>query len=472
MTAPTVTPAPPPPRSSSPVGPVIMVVLGAVIGLMALGPLAGGSFLLWAHATQRDDDGFYATREERLETTTYAITSEDIELDPTDDDTVWDFGDLVTLRVDVTSVREAPVFVGVGPADEVREYFRGVGRAEVDDLRFDPFEVDYRYRDGGPPPQRPAEADFWAVSVQGSGPQVLEWEPQSGEWIVVIMNADGEAGVAVDTALAAKSPWVFRVAVGLLIGGFVGLAVAAVLLVVGIVLLARGSHLEMAPPAPATPTGVTLEGRLDDRLNRGLWLVKWFLLIPHFIVLAVLWAVFWLLTVLAFFAILITGRYPRPLFDFNAGVLRWSWRVWFYGYGALGTDRYPPFTLGAAPDYPARLEVAYPERLSRGLVLVKWWLLVIPHALVVTVFLGGAWGVGDDVAGGAPGLIPLLVIFAGVVLLFRGHYPRGIFDLVMGLQRWVYRVLVYAALLRDDYPPFRLDQGGHEEGGHEEEVTT
>ncbi|MFJ8200792.1 DUF4389 domain-containing protein [Streptomyces sp. NPDC096152] len=211
----------------------------------------------------------------------------------------------------------------------------------------------------------------------------------------------------------------------------------------------------------AFPAGrpVRVHAELDAPLSRRLWLVKWLLALPHYIVLAFLWIAFVLVSVVAGLAILFTERFPRPLFDFNAGVLRWSWRVTYYSYGALATDRYPPFSLGEEPSYPARLTIAYPERLSRGLVLVKWWLLALPHYVVVAFFLGGlrlGWWDG--------GLIALLAVFAGFCLLFAGIYPRGLFDLVVGMNRWVLRVAVYAGLMTDAYPPFRLDQGGAEPG--------
>lgn len=221
-----------------------------------------------------------------------------------------------------------------------------------------------------------------------------------------------------------------------------------------------------------SPEPVRLSGRLDDRLSRWLWLVKWLLALPHVVVLAALWIVFVVLTVVAFFAILLTARYPRGIFDFNVGVMRWTWRVGFYAFDALGTDRYPPFTLADVPDYPARLSVAYPERLSRGLALVKWWLLAIPHYLVVGLLTGGAtfsWG-NDDGYVSSGGLIQVLVIIAAVALLFTRRYPSSIFDLVMGLNRWAVRVGAYAALMTDRYPPFRLDQGGEDLGDSASEV--
>jgi Domain of unknown function (DUF4389) len=232
----------------------------------------------------------------------------------------------------------------------------------------------------------------------------------------------------------------------------------------------RGSEEAGMTETPA-PYPARVDAIPDPSPSRWLWLVKWLLLVPHYVVLAFLWLAFSLLTVVAFFAILITGRYPRPLFDFDVGVLRWTWRVHHYGYGALGTDRYPPFTMADVPDYPAHLEVDYPARLSRGLVLVKWWLLALPQLLIVGVFVGGgAWfgtrphSNGWDYGWGAGGLVGLLVLVIGVILLVTGSLPGPLYGFVVGLDRWVLRVAAYVSLMTDRYPPFRLDTGGTDPG--------
>jgi hypothetical protein len=186
---------------------------------------------------------------------------------------------------------------------------------------------------------------------------------------------------------------------------------------------------------------VTLTGELTIPPSRGWWLLKWLLAIPHFIVLYFLGIAFIVVWVISWFAILFTAKYPKGLFDFNVGVLRWSWRVGFYSYSALGTDKYPPFTLADVPDYPARLDIPYPDKLSRGLIWVKWWLLAIPHWIIIGIF--------ND-------LLSIVVLIVGIILLFTGKYPADLFKLVVGVNRWTYRVYAYASLMRDEYPPFRL----------------
>jgi hypothetical protein len=235
--------------------------------------------------------------------------------------------------------------------------------------------------------------------------------------------------------------------------GLAALAAGITLILFGAVGLGRSIRSTSTMPN-GYPT--QLEGQLDPALSRGMWLVKWLLAIPHYIVLAIMWAAFPVVVLASGVMILFTGRYPAALFEFVVGVLRWNWRVAFYATGVLGTDKYPPFTL-ARTDYPATFDVSYPARLSRWKVLVKSWLLAFPHLIIVSVLAGVAWAAVNGQAVG--GLLGLLVFIAGLILLFTKVYNLGLFNLVMGIQRWVYRVFAYTSLLRDDYPPFRLDQG-------------
>jgi Domain of unknown function (DUF4389) len=215
------------------------------------------------------------------------------------------------------------------------------------------------------------------------------------------------------------------------------------------------------PPSVAYPLSVR---GFFDQPSRALWLIKWLLLIPHYIILLFLWIAFWIVTVIAFFAILFTTRYPKSLFDFNVGVIRWSWRVTFYGYTALGTDRYPPFTLADVPDYPARLDLEYPQQLNRWLPLVKW-LLAVPQYILVGALVGSGYVISISVQENSvisystPSLIGACMAIAAIAMLFTTRYPPGLFDFAVGINRWGYRLLVYVALMTDRYPPLRLDQG-------------
>ena len=450
-------------------GRILLLVFGAVVTLTALAILVGGAVLLWAHESKRDDQGYYTTSPKRFASTSgsYALVSESLDL--TNDASHWLFeaGRLGRIRVRVINDKPKPIFVGIARTAAVQKYLNGAPYALVTDVDYDPFRAKYKLVPGSGAPANPTSRNFWAVSASGPGRQTITWEIEGGHWSVVVMNADASPGVDAAVDVGAKISWLIWVAIGLLILG-------ALVLVGGALMIYFGARSPPGAAAPVSMEGklpfesavahaqtypVAVEGELDLHLSRWLWLVKWFLAIPHYIVLVFLWIAFVVLTVIAFFAILFTGHYPRSIFDFNVGVLRWSWRVGFYATQALGTDRYPPFTLDAV-DYPATIDVPYPERVSRGLVLVKWWLLAIPHYVILSFLVGGwsgwlwAWGWRSE----WPGLLGVLVFIAGVVLLFTGRYPTDIFRLVLGINRWFFRVVAYAALMRDEYPPFKLER--------------
>ncbi len=447
--------------------PLVFGVLLALIGL----PLLLGGLGLAVALTQRDSDGYFNLPSERITTTTSALTTGAVDLGEAGSDSWWTDHVLGSVRLRAQSADGKPVFIGVGPTSQVKAYLSSTAYDEITDVRADPFRYDVvRRGTEGTASGPPSAQTFWTAKASGPGSETLVWDVKPGTYTVVVMNADATAGVAVDLVAGGRFDFLVPIAIGLVVGG-------AFLIGLGGILIAYGVHptgRSGGPPAqrvagPAETTyaetprssPVHVTGHQDAHLSRGLWLVKWLLAIPHFIVLAFLWMVYAVLTVVAFFAILFTGRYPRALFDLNVGILRWSWRVEFYATSAIGTDRYPPFTLGEA-DYPADLHVEYPERLSRGLVLVKWWLLAIPQLIVVAI-LAGTWTGGNDRNDfWVGGLIGALTLAAGLLLLFTGRYPTSLFDLLVGLNRWVFRVIAYVSLMTDDYPPFRLDQGPEE----------
>ncbi|MBK5289648.1 MAG: DUF4389 domain-containing protein [Acidimicrobiia bacterium] len=444
---------------------IVALVFGCILVLPSLALLAGSAGLAAAYGLGRDSDGYFSATLDRVHTTTPAVTTQDIDfgakrgradrlLERLDAD--------VRLRVDsATATRR--IFVGIGPTARVNSYLNGVARSEVTNVR--DHRVVLRSRSGADVVAPPTEQKFWAESASGPGTQELRWKATGGRWTAVVMNADGGPNVAVDVNVGAKIGALLPVALILLVIGAALLAIAVVLIVVGVSGRKQeagapdGAASEPGPAAVSRGTPVTVTARLDPQLSPWQWLVKWFLAIPHFVVLFFLWVAFVVLTIVAGFSILFTRRYPRSIFDFNAGVLRWTWRVSYYATtGGLGTDQYPPFSLEPHPEYPASLDIAYPGELSRGLVLVKWWLLAIPHYVVLTFMVGGS-SVGTTWGGG---LLGVLVIIAAVILLFTSRYPQSLFDLVIGLNRWSFRVIAYAALMTDEYPPFRLDQGGDE----------
>ena len=202
-----------------------------------------------------------------------------------------------------------------------------------------------------------------------------------------------------------------------------------------------------AAAAPGYPVKVEID--YPEKLSRLLIFVKWLLALPHYVVLLVYGVAVWFAGVGAFFIILFTGGLPKGLWDFILGFDRWSLRV--SAYVSLLTDAYPPFT-NQPQDYPVRLTCDYPEKLSRGLIFVKW-LLVIPHWIIL-VFYAIA--------------VIVVSIIAWFAILFTARYPRGLFNFVVGFLRWSTRVTVYSGqfsnynpyvggLLRDEYPPFRLE---------------
>jgi hypothetical protein len=188
------------------------------------------------------------------------------------------------------------------------------------------------------------------------------------------------------------------------------------------------------PPSPDYPAGFEIS--YPGELNRWLPLVKWLLVIPHFIALFFVGIGAFFVLVYAFFVVLFTGRWPRGAFDYVVGTLRWALRV--VAYYHLMTDTYPPFSLDDDPDYPVRLNIAYPEHVANWRPLVQW-LLAFPYLVV---------------AGALYYLTGFMTIVAFFTILFTKEIPRGVFELMVPGLRWNVRGNAYSYFMTERYPPF------------------
>jgi hypothetical protein len=231
----------------------VPLVIGAVVALIAFLVLVAGGVALWAHETQRDADGYLTSPTEVLATPTHALVSETAELSI--DTPSWVLGPdrFGTIRVHAEAPHGLPIFVGIGPAEEVDAYLDGVRHDVVTDLGYGPFSVAYGRREGGAPGTAPTEVDFWAASATGTGEQLLTWRVTSGDWKLVALNPDGSAGVEAYTSFGARVAFLGTLAWTLLGIGGVLLVVAGTLIVIG----ARGRQappaVAAAPPGPPPP---------------------------------------------------------------------------------------------------------------------------------------------------------------------------------------------------------------------------
>ena len=222
------------------------LVAGSVSLLVAAVLIAAGTLALWGDA-KKGDDGYLSTGTERFTTTTRALQSERVDVEVDGKDWIAGVEDLGDTRLKVTPAGGEPVFAGIGRIDDVQAYLRGVEHTVLRDIDSSPFSARHVEKPGARTPARPSEQGFWAASTEGSGPQTLHWTPDVGDWAVVVMNADGSAGVAADVSAGAELAFLAPLGWSLAGGG-------VLLLIGGVYLLRRGVRPRTgvaARPAPA-----------------------------------------------------------------------------------------------------------------------------------------------------------------------------------------------------------------------------
>jgi hypothetical protein len=227
-------------------GRVVAIVSGSIAALLAFGALAVGAVLLWGEA-HKDSDGYVSTGTDRFHTRTYALATDDLDVDTDAPDWLFDGTGLGHIRVRATSNDGKPVFVGIARSRDVAGYLNGTGHATVSDVDYSPFRASYDTR-SGERPAPPVLQRFWTVSSSGKGRQAVEWKVRQGSWSVVVMNADGSKRVDAGVSVGADAPWLGTAGWSAIGGGALLMALAGGLIYVG----ARRPR-EQAPPAGLAP---------------------------------------------------------------------------------------------------------------------------------------------------------------------------------------------------------------------------
>lgn len=209
-------------------------ILAGLLGLFSLGLLAAGGVLLWGDA-QKDSSGYLTTTRERFATTTYALSTEDLDVETDGADLIFDRDIWGKLRIAAGPGNDGkPLFVGIARSEDVASYLRRSNHELVTDVSYDPFRADYRELAGGAKPAKPASQDIWAASAHGRGEQALTWDVEDGHWSVVVMNEDGSRGVDARVQAGAEIPFLPDAGWGAVIAGLISLSLAASVAVVGI----------------------------------------------------------------------------------------------------------------------------------------------------------------------------------------------------------------------------------------------
>jgi hypothetical protein len=205
---------------------ITTLVVGALLALVAVVLLGAGGTALWADRTQRDD-GYATTDVHEFSTAGSALATVSTELGSGGFGWLYSPGLLGEVRIRVTPTSPAPpLFVGIGRSTDVDRYLADVNHTVITEFWGEETEP----ANGGSTASAPGTQGFWVASATGPGPQTLVWDPTDGSWTVVVMNANGRPGIAVEADLGARVPALPWIALGVLAAGAVFMAGGALLI--------------------------------------------------------------------------------------------------------------------------------------------------------------------------------------------------------------------------------------------------